>query len=123
MVSNPDILHFDPLAETGTNDGFVDLGPGLTPEEAARIKTMLANSQVPRLKDPLVQFLGPLEVWTLDAICHGKCVVFGVRGFLTPDDRSQLKPQAARRHQMRWLPELHQWQSSRSRSCFCDSQA
>lgn len=90
-IPNPNILPYDPLEETGTNDGFVDLGPGLSDEEADRVRGILETSDVPKDKDPLFQFLGALEVWSLDSICHGKCVIYGVNRFLTDADKQQLR--------------------------------
>jgi len=90
-IPNPNVLPYDPLEETGTNDGFVDLGPGLTDDEANRVRDMLKVTDVPKDKDPLFQFLGPLEIWTLDSICHGKCVIYGVNRFFTDADKQLLR--------------------------------
>jgi hypothetical protein len=91
QVPNPNLLPYDPLLDTGTNQGFVDLGPGLTDEEKNRLQGMLANSQVPQEVDPLFQFLAPLEIWKLDSICFGKCVIYGLNRFFTDDDKKLLR--------------------------------
>lgn len=90
-IPDPKLIDFFPLDEAGASSGFADLGPGLSPEESTRIRLMLASSEVPHDKDPLFQLLGPKEIWTLDSICYGKCLIYGVNRFFTDADKVQIK--------------------------------
>jgi len=91
VVPDSAVLSYDPLQQTGVFDGYVDLQPGLTPEETQRIQDMLKGSTVPKEVDPLFQLLPPLETWTMGSPLYGNHLLYGIREFFTDDDAAQLK--------------------------------
>jgi hypothetical protein len=99
-IPEPKVLPFFPLEQAHPSNGFEDLNPeGLTPAQLQQIRDMLAHSEVPREVDPLFQFLGAREVWTLDSICYGKCLIYGVSRFFTDADKALLKQTAGNSYQ------------------------